>query len=563
MSEPSTPPTIGTSSYKDTPAPKPSDNIVSGPLQDRDVLTAVMSSTPQDVEAANILQMMRDSGPPITEEVNSVIVETVETTTAAIDEEQEDVTDVESTVHGISESPTTSRDIVSLDTNGTRAAASNEDVNMEVDTQSTISGVPQPSPRAMSTNSTVSHSTPPSPSSTIHTNNPEEDAPPNYNESKSTPVHPTDDFLDAAEIHMHNTRIQSFHVLRLSPTYTLATLHHFTRDFSQQFCLDRKASGAPKLFTCASRLWTNRPCKTAQEYGAPSLARPGISHYFGHNKVHWLQVPVGARVLICRKHYQSCSYDGRKKGDGGVGVGAAGAKAHESYVLLQVLLLKTQVVRLGEWRADARFLVRLTVGMQVRVAAFHKFVSQGLERGEAAEKVDSKRVSKGREMKAGEKTPVLFAVEFDRRFGKENQSVADVLEVIGFIEEAIRGAEIEALPAVEFLLEVRKEDRLRLDEGNLRKAEREKQKLALPVELQAKKRGVKAVKAESDGEDDEEDQADEKPGSQMKIKATRPVKAGLKRQRTMSQPIEEIDEADGTKTHETTEKPEAKKAKPT
>ncbi|KAF1354729.1 hypothetical protein BDV97DRAFT_343848 [Delphinella strobiligena] len=292
---------------------------------------------------------------------------------------------------------------------------------------------------------------------------------------------------------MHNTRIHAFRTLRTSPSYTPATLHHFTRDWTQQFCLDQKAAGKPKLFTCASYLWTNTPCETAQEYGAPSLARPGVSHYFGHNKVNWLQVPLRYRVLICRKHYQSCSYNGRKKGKG------AGP---ESYVLLQVLLLKTQVGRLGEWRADARFLVRLTAGMQSRVAAFHKFVAQGLERGEAAAKVDAKRISRGREMKAEERTPVLFAVEFDRRFGKEDQSVADVLVVIGFIEEAIRGGEIEALPAVEFLLEVRKEDRLRLDEGNVRKAEREKEKLALPVELQAKKRSAKSVKAESDGDDE-------------------------------------------------------------
>lgn len=551
-----------------------------------------MSSTPQDVEAANILQMMRNSGTTITEGVSSItrndspvdeddasrdrstsegvplgqhIVETVKSTTIAEgqkDERQEDVTDVESTAHDNSESPTTSRDIFSRDTTGTSVATSNQDINMEADTESTISGSPQLSPRATSPNSTVSQTTPTtptSPSSTIHTNNSDEDLPTTDNESKSPSTHPTDDLLDAAEIHMHNTRILSFLTLRSSPTYTPATLHHFTRDFSQQFCLDRKASGAPKLFTCASHLWTDRPCETAQEFGAPSLARPGISHYFGHNKVNWLQVPVGARVLICRKHYQSCSYNGRKKGDGGVGVGVgAEAKAHESYVLLQVLLLKTQVARLGEWRADARFLVRLTGAMQVRVAAFHKFVSQGSERDEAAARVDAKRNSKGREMKAEEKTPVLFAVEFDRRFGKENQSVADVLEVIGFIEEAIRTAEIEALPAVEFLLEVRKEDRLRLDEGNLRKAEREKEKLALPVELQAKKRGAKAVKAESDGDDDDENQADEKPGSQKKIRCTKPIKAGLKRQRTESQPAEEIE---ATKTTEKTEEPKAKKAK--
>ena len=292
----------------------------------------------------------------------------------------------------------------------------------------------------------------------------------------------------SGEILMHNQRITEFLARRSRPDYTDAEVHQFQRDWVQSYCNKRRDEGHLKQFHCSNHLLTGAPCDTAQEYGAMSLARAGISHYFGHNKTEWLQVPNRYRIVLCRKHYQTGAYRGRKHtlpGD------------EDSYEMLQLKLIKTQITRLEMWRPNAKFLVKPTVASCKRLAAYYKLLAQGRDISEASSEINSTR--SGKEPRAEEKVNVEFAVQFDNMYGKDEQSVEDLLGAVTYIEQQLRASVIQHIPAVEFLLATNGKDHVRVLQFARRWNDRAAEKLKLPVELSAKQR-VSRVKGEKDTE---------------------------------------------------------------
>jgi len=289
----------------------------------------------------------------------------------------------------------------------------------------------------------------------------------------------------ASDIALHNRRILDFTTLRASPSYTPTQLPAFTRDWLQTFCEQQRSSGGPKHFTCAAHLLSNTatatPCASAQEYGAYSLSRAGISHFFGHNKLHWTQVPLRYRVVLCRKHYQTGVYRGWRNGVAGSGV----AGGEDSYQMAQVRLLRAQIGALEKWRPGGGYAVRPTVGLQRRIDAFHKSCAQGKGEDQVVEDADGMI-----EMKRIEgKVPIRWAVDMCAAFRKEDVDAEWLLAAVSSMEEGIKDFEIAQLLPLEFLLHVRDEDRARVVEGRLRAKKAEEEMLTVPEELRPKKRG--------------------------------------------------------------------------
>lgn len=297
-----------------------------------------------------------------------------------------------------------------------------------------------------------------------------------------------------AEILMHNQRVQDFLTAKANPDYTLAGKHQFIREWPKSFCFKRLAEGHPKLFTCASNLINGQACTTGQEYGAFSLSRPCIATFFGHNKIEWLQVPTKYRIVLCRKHYQTGAYKGLKHHRPG---------DPQSYQSLQVELLRAQIRKIVEWRPDATFTVQPNAAMQKRIASYHKLVSRGSTRADAAREVDAMRKrTSSRDSKPEEKTSVEFALQFDGTYGKHGVNSTGMLDISDFLEEQLKSGGLQYLPAVEFLLDVRPEDRTREFNSRRLRLEREKEKMALPEELKPTKRLVRVKQEKLEGDED-------------------------------------------------------------
>ena len=288
----------------------------------------------------------------------------------------------------------------------------------------------------------------------------------------------------ASDITLHNRRIVDFATLRASSTYTPTQLSAFTREWLQNFCEQQRSSGGLKHFTCASSLLTNTtastPCASGQEYGAYSLSRAGISHYFGHNKLHWTQVPLRYRVVLCRKHYQTGAYRGRRSRAAEIGV----AENEDSYQMVQVRLLRAQIEALEEWRPGGRYAVRPTVGLQRRMEAFPVSCAEGKWEQESVGEVDEMVGMERME----EKVPIRWAVDMCAAFCKEDVDAEWLLVAVRSMEEGIKDFGIEQLLPLEFLLHVRDEDRVRVAEGRLSARKAEEEMLTVPKELRPKKR---------------------------------------------------------------------------
>lgn len=294
-----------------------------------------------------------------------------------------------------------------------------------------------------------------------------------------------------AEIAIHNQRITDFLAHKAKPDYTEDDLNQFKRDWVQSYCVKRRIEGHPKIFTCSSHLLNGKTCDTAQEYSAFSLSRAGVSHFFGHNKMEWLQVPSAFRVVICRKHYQTGVYRG---------IHHAKPTDANSFQSIQMKLIRAQVAKLREWRPDATFDIQPTKPMQVRIAQYHKLVSQGEDRETAAAKINAMRSGNANaEPKAEEKTRVEFVLAFDAAYGRQGVDFEGVRAAIDHIEEQMRFGGLKHLPAVECLLQLRREDQLRHENGKIAWTARASEMMGLPTELKRRR----LVYRNAEDEDDE------------------------------------------------------------
>ena len=156
--------------------------------------------------------------------------------------------------------------------------------------------------------------------------------------------------------------------------------------------------------------------------GAGSLSRKAVSHFFGRNKKETNLVHPDVWHNYCRKCYQRLSYRAPNK------------------VAWQNDNLRTQIVRLGLWRPEARFSVQLNKGAVKRLGTYDRALDAngGVEAAaEAAAKIEPK-VSE----KTGNPTPLLneegsqieHLLTFRRRFGGQTRGYLECLEICDWVE---------------------------------------------------------------------------------------------------------------------------------
>ncbi|GAB7349986.1 hypothetical protein MBLNU459_g0671t1 [Dothideomycetes sp. NU459] len=277
---------------------------------------------------------------------------------------------------------------------------------------------------------------------------------------------------------------------------------------------------AMKEFICCTQLINQRDCDTNQEYGAEEFLRPWISCMFGHNKNEYCQRPVSMRICLCRKHYQRMAYDANThhkdpkdpKSYPNIElklVRAQFAKDEEwrPHALYKVQLPRSlidevhsfndlvangkteseafgiiEAVRLVDWNRKNEILENKQAAMVARQnendsneehpvkkrnkklnpeVGSNTETTEGLKK---QKKSKNSRKAKTPKLSAAEKTPIKFAVELNRRFCGPHfdKTLPYVRRVVDFIEAKIMDGTIETLPAIEFLLQYRTEDKERI-----------------------------------------------------------------------------------------------------
>ncbi|KAG9673622.1 hypothetical protein KCU95_g16754, partial [Aureobasidium melanogenum] len=202
--------------------------------------------------------------------------------------------------------------------------------------------------------------------------------------------------------------------------------------------------GKPKHFECSEHLLSGNPCSTLQEYlPSRTAARPVVSSFFGHNKREWNQIIKSVRVFLCRKCYQRYEH-----------------KLHPHLASIQLPLCRELIDRLERWRPGCLFKVKLTKAMEEKVARFEKKMKiEGSARRDVAAEIDAEDLEdQTSDVKRATKTPVLFAIELENRFGGNNKTTEELRALFDWLEAKLADETIEDLPAFEALLQTRTQD---------------------------------------------------------------------------------------------------------
>lgn len=277
---------------------------------------------------------------------------------------------------------------------------------------------------------------------------------------------------------------------------------------------------ANKEFVCVSEALGYTKCDTNQEYSSELYMRSWTSCFFGHNKNEWRQRPYWMIVGLCRKHYQRITYDAEHNHEASTDL--------KSIPHLQLRLIRAQLDKDQEWRPHALYKVQLAKALTVEINKFNDLVAQGQSEENAYAKIDENRaalwtakVAKSKLKEKGDSqaqkqktdsqaqeqetdsrtqhqktnknrpsktpahtTPIRLAVELHRNvigpdFDKNLHYVRCVLD---FLESKLLDGSLTQLPALEFLLHYREEDKRRKDA--LRKfKERVDKKKRTPVKI--------------------------------------------------------------------------------
>lgn len=304
-----------------------------------------------------------------------------------------------------------------------------------------------------------------------------------------------------AEKAMHNCRIEDFNERKMAPGYNEANLLEFQRNWLKRYGDSKMLNDGGKVFQCHVNILTGRECVTNQEYTAVSINREVISIYFGHNKSNWQQIPRRYQVPICRKDYQTLTYK--------VGEKHPSPVDPLSVVQMNLKLIRAQLDQLEIWRPDGRYTIQLNDSTQNRLMEFYKSKQQGLKHEDAVKASDNDAVAepertgrqrsedesevresdstttsrRPRTKKPGFVCPIELAAHLDTTFCRREQTVANVRSVLDYIDMELMEENIQHLPPLEFLLEVRPVDSARMKAAKALKAEIEKGWLPVPFEL--------------------------------------------------------------------------------
>ncbi|KAH0369726.1 hypothetical protein KCU65_g3141, partial [Aureobasidium melanogenum] len=202
--------------------------------------------------------------------------------------------------------------------------------------------------------------------------------------------------------------------------------------------------GKPKHFECSEHLLSGKPCSTLQEYlPSRTAARPVVSSFFGHNKREWNQIIKSVRVFLCRKCYQRHEH-----------------KLHPHLASIQLPLCRELVDRLERWRPGCLFRVKLTNAMEEKVERFEKKMKiEGSVRQDVAAEIDAEDLEdQTSDVKRATKTPVLFAIKLENRYGGNNKTTEELRALFDWLEAKLADGTIEDLPAFEALLQIHTQD---------------------------------------------------------------------------------------------------------
>ncbi|KAG9593777.1 hypothetical protein KCU77_g4691, partial [Aureobasidium melanogenum] len=202
--------------------------------------------------------------------------------------------------------------------------------------------------------------------------------------------------------------------------------------------------GKPKHFECSEHLLSGRPCSTLQEYlPSRTAARPVVSSFFGHNKREWNQIIKSVRVFLCRECYQRHEH-----------------KLHPHLASIQLPFCRELVDRLEKWRPGCLFNIKLTKAMEEKVQRFErKMKIEGSVRQDVAAEIDAEDLEdQSSDVKRATKTPVLFAIKLENRFGGNNKTTEELRALFDWLQTKLTDGTIENIPAFEALLQIRTQD---------------------------------------------------------------------------------------------------------
>ncbi|KAG9838296.1 hypothetical protein KCU98_g10169, partial [Aureobasidium melanogenum] len=240
--------------------------------------------------------------------------------------------------------------------------------------------------------------------------------------------------------------------------------------------------GKPKHFECSEHLLSGRTCSTLQEYlPSRTAARPVVSSFFGHNKREWNQIIKSVRVFLCRKCYQRHEH-----------------KLHPHLASIQLPLCRELVDRLERWRPGCLFRVKLTKAMEEKVERFEKKMKiEGSVRQDVAAEIDAEDLEdQTSDVKRATKTPVLFAIKLENRFGGNNKTTEELRALFDWLQIKLAHGTIEDLPAFEALLQIRTHD---IQQLQIQQRRRPALKKALLMKVPAELASVSQQIAEPEG----------------------------------------------------------------
>ncbi|KAG9946351.1 hypothetical protein KCU85_g6632, partial [Aureobasidium melanogenum] len=258
--------------------------------------------------------------------------------------------------------------------------------------------------------------------------------------SSSSPFSVEDDFLDHQYMSDSDLIEETF---RQTQGYSrLSAITRRTWETERANTLFQE--GKPKHFECSEHLLSGNPCSTLQEYlPSRTAARPVVSSFFGHNKREWNQIIKSVRVFLCRKCYQRYEH-----------------KLHPHLASIQLPLCRELINRLERWRPGCLFRVKLTKAMEEKVGRFEKKMKiEGSVRRDVAAEIDAEDLEdQTSDVKRATKTPVLFAIKLENRFGGNNKTTEELRALFDWLETKLADETIEDLPAFEALLQTRTQD---------------------------------------------------------------------------------------------------------
>nr|POF01126.1 hypothetical protein CFP56_21074 [Quercus suber] len=207
----------------------------------------------------------------------------------------------------------------------------------------------------------------------------------------------------------------------------------------------------------------NRNCNTGQTWlDRNKVGRKCTSDFFGKNKNTTRDIPPEVWHWMCRKEYQ-------RKGN-------RLTKYSQDYQLWKLDHARIQFLRIGLWRPEATFTIRLTDAMIKRLAAFHTITRRnGADRDAALAELDD-----GKEFKVHKKNkmqllppemacPMDVAEYFEANYRQMGASIPVCLTVMDWMVAVASSRSLANDLPVEFLMDkVREGETLRDPNDNYR-----------------------------------------------------------------------------------------------